>query len=799
MDETVYFTDVDVPSQLNTAIRYALNANIISKSAEFEPNRPVTYSEAYKMFVTALGYGEDASLKGGYPIGYMAMAASTHLTKGITNSQNQPVTGYDFYILMKNFLEATVKVIDSVGVQDGETTLSYVKEGTIITNVYGWKKVEGVINGDKNTYLYDPDCVAEDILIGTTEYRCNIPYTLGTYVLGYSKEVVGKEEVVYLETSADNKIDVINPSDIEKISATQIEVLGDKNRTITYKLENLYALIYNGKAYNTQLSDSIKVKTGNITLIDNNRNGKYDVCVINEGGVMIVDSVNEYNESIYDSKSTNLIDYSKAENIVVYKDGVASVVGMLKKGDAIEYYVSQDKKYIEIHVLNDRFEGTLTSKGADTLFIDEKEYNYSDYLKNYDLSTLRLGVNYFFILTRQGDIACLSSQSGTGATLAWAVGLAQGSGLSKSDVKIKLFNVNNELVIYNVADKVRINDESQKLTANEFYDAFIGLGEFPLRYKLNSDGELSSIYVESDTNLGAFNPNTDSTDGLKRYNFTDYDSTEKHANIRRHSGLVYPHFMIDSSTQIITVTDKDSVATEEERFAVGDMNMWTDNTSIILSNVRAYNVNEAGYAPILVCIFGAGAVSALDDETSPHGIVESITRAVDKKGNVAYKINLCGASNEYRSLFIPDDSTVARKLFENGKCVLNFGDIIIYTADNNQEMKDFRIDFVNSSRELKFSHNNRLYWINYYYGTAHAYEGKALSVDAIAASSVNESASKFTFYCSKEYVWLVDSKTQKITAVSPETIITKQHDPINADKVFVKASYMDTKEIIIYR
>ena len=798
-DENTYFSDVESASNLNTAVKYALSSNIISSGNTFEPERPVTYAECYKMLVSALGYGEDASLKGGYPVGYLVMATSAKLTNGIENGQNETLNGYNFYILMKNFLEATVKVIDSLEVHNGETSISYVKEGSVLTNLYGWKKVEGIINGDKNTYLFDAGMTAEDVLIGSQEYRCNIPFTLGTYVKGYCKEFSGKDEVIYLETESHNKIVTINPKDIENITSSQIDATDEKLNTETYRLEGLYALIYNGKALSEAISNKHKIKTGSITLVDNNFNGKYDVCIVNDGQIMSVGNLNETAECIYDEKSSSFLDYSQAENVVVYNGDAKSSVSLIKKGDVLEYYVSEDKKYIEIHILNDRFEGVLTSKGTDTVFIDEKDYNYSDYLKENGFGLLKLGYNYFFVLTRQGDIACISSSVSGGATLAWVVGIGQGRGLNVDDVKIKLYSLTDGLVIYDVAEKVRINDESDRLSAREFCETYKQLGEFPIRYKLNSNRELSSLYIESTTNLGVFNPNTDSPDGLKRYNFTDYDSLEKRANIRRHSGLVYPHFMIDSSTQIITVAGAETVATEEERFAVGDMNMWTDNTSIIISNVRAYNVTEAGYAPLLVCIFGEGSVSELDDETSPHGIVESVTRAVDKNGNTAYKVNLCGASNEYRSLFIPDNSTLARKLFENGELVLKFGDLIIYTADSNQEMKDFRIDFTNGDKTLHFSHNNRLYWINYYYGTVNAYEGKSINVNAIAASSSNETASKFTFYCSKEYVWLVDSKTQKITAVTPDTIITKMHNPANADKVLVKASYMDTKEIIIYR
>ena len=47
----------------------------------FGPEDPVTYEQAVKMIVSALGYDLVANNKGGYPTGYLAVASSEGITK----------------------------------------------------------------------------------------------------------------------------------------------------------------------------------------------------------------------------------------------------------------------------------------------------------------------------------------------------------------------------------------------------------------------------------------------------------------------------------------------------------------------------------------------------------------------------------------------------------------------------------------------------------------------------------------------------------------------------------------------
>lgn len=83
-DENV-FLDVEESHWAKTYISISQKLGIVNGTTEttFEPEANITNEQAVKMIVAALGYGEEANQKGGYPGGYMAVAQELGLTNGL--------------------------------------------------------------------------------------------------------------------------------------------------------------------------------------------------------------------------------------------------------------------------------------------------------------------------------------------------------------------------------------------------------------------------------------------------------------------------------------------------------------------------------------------------------------------------------------------------------------------------------------------------------------------------------------------------------------------------------------------
>ncbi|MGN0181109.1 MAG: S-layer homology domain-containing protein, partial [Candidatus Ornithomonoglobus sp.] len=85
---TTRFEDLPASHWANANIATAYDLGIVNgySDTEFGPDNPVTYEQALKMLVCALGYQNSAEAMGGYPEGYIAQAASLKLTDKISSA-----------------------------------------------------------------------------------------------------------------------------------------------------------------------------------------------------------------------------------------------------------------------------------------------------------------------------------------------------------------------------------------------------------------------------------------------------------------------------------------------------------------------------------------------------------------------------------------------------------------------------------------------------------------------------------------------------------------------------------------
>ncbi len=91
---TVYFSDVPLNHWAVGYVGAAYDNGIIDGLGDgtFAPNYPVTYEQTVKMVVAGFGYESDAVKKGGYPMGYLSVAASHNFTDGVDGTIGNPIT-----------------------------------------------------------------------------------------------------------------------------------------------------------------------------------------------------------------------------------------------------------------------------------------------------------------------------------------------------------------------------------------------------------------------------------------------------------------------------------------------------------------------------------------------------------------------------------------------------------------------------------------------------------------------------------------------------------------------------------
>lgn len=270
---------------------------------EFGPEDNVTYAQAIKMLVGALGYTTYAENNGGWPNGYLSYGYSLDITKGITGVSNDTqVTRAQVAQMIDNAVKAPICVIDGYDTQwNGVQTPKLVEKNTPST-VYKdtW---QCLLNYSHDAYIVKGRVRAthqSDNTIDTDEVRISIeksdnyngfqayvdgngvyqgsavadtPAYIGEsgadkYLLTYAEIIVQMDDddeltILSIVPVGTNKTEVFNAEDLDDrtissstVSGTtkysmvdssiKVYVNGSTTKTTTYKLANQVEFYLNG-------------------------------------------------------------------------------------------------------------------------------------------------------------------------------------------------------------------------------------------------------------------------------------------------------------------------------------------------------------------------------------------------------------------------------------------------------------------------------------------------------------------------------------------------------------------------
>lgn len=171
--ESTKFADVSADHWAKGYINQGVADGFIAgmSDTEFDPDANVTYVQAQKMLVSAIGYETYAQAQGGWPIGYKTYAASLDITKGISGIKDSTeLTRAQVAQMIDNAMDAPLCVIASwktewngsktpnLEVRDGKEGRAYE---TLFTEKHDAYKVYGrVVETSKTSPGMDSDKVS---------------------------------------------------------------------------------------------------------------------------------------------------------------------------------------------------------------------------------------------------------------------------------------------------------------------------------------------------------------------------------------------------------------------------------------------------------------------------------------------------------------------------------------------------------------------------------------------------------------------------------------------------------------
>lgn len=713
-DVTEYFSDVDNTTMYAEEISEAVSLGIMNGmgSGKFCPDNAITYIQALKTVLTALGYQPVAKGRGDYPWGYISCGAELGISKGGPSDYNEALT-FEMAVRMIE-LAAEAPVFECIAVTE-DTSVFTKNENAVLLNVYhGIEFSRGLMTDNGITAISSESSIGnENVKIGsrvlyTTD--ASVKQYLGYNVEYYYRSDANSDFLLYA-TVYENHNDwvVINAKDLlignEDFTKTSVvaQINGKKQ---TYKINPNADFIYNGVIDKTFTSNSMKIENGTLTLIDADLDGVYELVKAEEYVDILVSALSVSDNKLLakiapldndDNESYNVIDYKEFKS-VVFEDANGETVPSesIKADSVVSVFRSKDKKTSVRFVL-----GLNTSEiTVKEIYEDDSGYHLIDGVNEYVLSASyekmigksagypkpELGEMYRIYLNYEGDIAIMEKiDSRTQYAYFMSIGTKPGL---KNNVQLKLYLDSNDCVIVNTAKKVEINQIKGKNPENLMNEGtgLVVNGEITpqlVKIKLNSNGELTYLETagEKVSNVYGFDLNKFSLVYVNGYTSDTSTSTLYSGTAARAVGGGY---CVNKNTKIFRIESRNvnPVAYSEDDIEVISYSTFCDRYGG--SYITLYDSDEAW-----AC--GAAVVSQKIGTESRFFTVDSCKYVIDENGEEKIKVSgwwkgLYWTFREARPGIITEAIKTMYPTAQN--TTLKKGDLIEITFDHNQELDD---------------------------------------------------------------------------------------------------------------
>lgn len=378
--ESTKFADVSADHWAKGYINQGVADGFIAgmSDTEFDPDANVTYVQAQKMLVSAIGYEIYAAAQGGWPTGYKTYAASLDITKGISGiTDSTELTRAQVAQMIDNAMDAPLCVIASwktewngtktpnLETRDGKEGRAYE---TLFTEKHDAYKVYGRVTETSKTGSVDTDKVtfqvekadnfddqevkadspvSEDMYIGDSK--------ADNYLRTYSQALIQKNDddeftILSIAAAAANKSVTVASEDFDENKSTDEALYffpaGTTKGSTKYQLDttNGVTIYINGVESSksiAELRDYLdKNETASVTLQKETETGststsaKYNTIMVSSYVTAIVDEV------IDKTNETSV-------NFDTYSSGIQAKMTVNKDDDNYTYSFKLDGKEIE--------------------------------------------------------------------------------------------------------------------------------------------------------------------------------------------------------------------------------------------------------------------------------------------------------------------------------------------------------------------------------------------------------------------------------------------------------------------
>lgn len=424
---------------------------------EFGPEDNVTFAQATKMIVSALGYEQYAENEGGWPGGYLSYGYTLGIADGVSASNDTELTRAQVAQMIDNALKAPICVIDSWEQQwNGEQTPVRVKKDN--PQQYVKDQWLCLLNSSHDAYIFNgrvkethqsnPSIDADKVMVSVEKADNFEGYAV---VKGESQTVTaGSTQVAYIgDSAADKELltyseILVQQNDDDEYTILSITPIG-ANKIATFATED-YAKEASGVLYSYVDDNSTKTSSYKIDV------AKISSTTEDKGGFYVNGKKVAVNSDFEDSNSENVID----KYIV---DNTTGTVTLIDSPDAGTTATDGVYDYIMVTYYKDAVVASVTGDEEEcTIRFDERAPEVGNSL---DVDLTDENMYYSFKTVDGDDVAPTDLNENDVLSIAWDV--EAGFDTSKSyDVIVSTATAEGKLTGVK-KDKYTVGTETYKL------------------------------------------------------------------------------------------------------------------------------------------------------------------------------------------------------------------------------------------------------------------------------------------------------------------------------------------------
>lgn len=465
---TPVFTDVPESHWAYNSVMALYSMDIINGRSDtvFDPDAGVTFNEAVKILVNALGYSSVAAEAGEYPHGELITASSIGLLKDVTAVDGEITRAVAADLINSALNVYPLKKVTGKDEYERHNATLY----DILVNGDDVIEIEGIITATKNLTIEnefdeklkdgyikidDSENKSQYGVYGGLKYKSDYDYNkyLGMHVTGYARYDEKKDiyNIVSIQPADENKIITCNASDVI-IHSDYMEYPEDnKLRKVNFAPDVTF--VYNGRTIDNPTLDEISIHYGQYRVIENSGDRFADIVFIDEAESFIVEKTkyDEFSSSVYFANKqtyngSNRFDFDFDDDNKIYDikntDGDELSLDDIMPGQGITFIESHDGNYVKIIISDETISGvadrvTYDSGNMASVIINEEKYKLALDKMGKSNTSIEIGSEGIFVLDFYGNIIDISGEQPTMYEYAYVLAAQEDGGLSKT-IRLKL-------------------------------------------------------------------------------------------------------------------------------------------------------------------------------------------------------------------------------------------------------------------------------------------------------------------------------------------------------------------------